>query len=177
MDDDFKFAIDVPIGPDWKNAIRLRDGIISCLGCVFPDVDFCRTIGMSICELVENAIKYGDWRRDRRSSFAARVHVSGTSVIIEVSNPVDPTLGTTEALFSTLEWIRNQSSALEAYQSLLAKAAESGGSVSGLGLARICYETGAQIDASLEEGDIVRVRGFLSFDRVCRVGGESNRVH
>ncbi len=175
MDEDFKFAIDVPIGPDWENAIRLRDGIISCLGCVFPDADFCKTIGMSICELVENAIKYGDWRACKKSCFGARVHVSGRSVIIEVSNPVDPTLETTEVLFSTLEWIRNQPSPLAAYQALLEQAGATGRS--GLGLARICYETGAQLDASLEEGDIVRVRGFLSFAAVSRVGSESNAVH
>ncbi len=176
MDDAFKFAIDVPIGPDWANALRLRDGIISCLGCVFPEPDFCRTIGMSICELVENAIKYGDWRASRAKGFGARVHVSGRSVIIEVSNPVDPTLETTEVLFSTLEWIRNQSSPLAAYQTLLQEACENTGR-SGLGLARICYETGAQLDATLESDNIVRVRGFLSLAAASRVGRESNAVH
>tara|TARA_R110002096_G_scaffold171490_4_gene344398 strand:+ start:1373 stop:1879 length:507 start_codon:yes stop_codon:yes gene_type:complete len=167
LGDPFKFAIDVPIGPDWKNASRLRDGIVNCLGCVFEDIDYCLTIGMAVGELVENAIKYGDWSKSKNSSFTARVHVSGSSVIIEVSNPVRSKSGSVDDLFATLEWIRNQPTALGAYQSLLQKAGTEDGSH--LGLARICYETGAQLDASLE-GDVIRIRGFLSSTRAQLVG-------
>src|SRR6187431_633207 len=83
----YRFALDVPIANTWENVERVRGVVQGCFEAVFRDVAGRDAIAMVTGELLENAIKYGDWS-DGRGVF--RLHVSGdeTHSTISVTNPV-----------------------------------------------------------------------------------------
>src|SRR5262249_4675535 len=60
-DSRFAFSIDLPIRSDWANVDLLRTSVQNCFTAVFSEVDGCQALAMVTGELLENAIKYGDW--------------------------------------------------------------------------------------------------------------------
>ena len=82
--DDFAFSIDLTVRNEWKNIDLLRTSVQNCFTAVFADLDGCHAIAMVTGELLENALKYGDWDSGDRAMFRLRVH--GTlNQVVEVS--------------------------------------------------------------------------------------------
>ena len=83
----FTFNIDVPIRSEWSNIDLLFTSVKTCFAAMLADVDGCHTMAMVTSELLENAIKYGDWSGKERS---LRFHVSGEGrrAQVSVQNPV-----------------------------------------------------------------------------------------
>ena len=55
------FRLELPLQPEWQNVDLLRLAILNCLHAVFGDPELSESVGIVTSELLENAIKYGDW--------------------------------------------------------------------------------------------------------------------
>jgi hypothetical protein len=148
------YSIDLPVRSEWANVDRLRTSIHNCFTAVFTDPDGCQALAMVAGELVENAIKYGDWTSldDRR--FRLRVWGEGRSAHVLVENPVPHNDGSAAEVLNTLGWMRRFRSPIEAYHARLLEIAaanpEDGNSK--LGLVRIAYEGNCVLTAELVRG-------------------------
>lgn len=157
----FRFTIDVPIRNEWSNIDLLFTSVKACFAAMMMDVDGCETVATVASELLENAIKYGDWSGSSRT-FRFHVCGEGRRASIAVENPVtDPerALGEIE---ETLRWIATFPSATSAFQARLVEVAgaQARGS-SRLGLARIAHQAGCTLRAE-RIGDAVRVVADVS---------------
>jgi hypothetical protein len=157
----FSFSIDLPIRSEWANVDLMRTSVQNCFTAVFSDIDNCHALAMVTGELLENAIKYGDWSGDDGGAFRLRVWGEGTrsgegrrSAHVSVENPVragDPHVAD---LLATLRWIEGFPSAKEAYRAKLLEiaAARDELSPSRLGLVRIAYEGNCNLHAEERDG-------------------------
>jgi hypothetical protein len=139
----FNFNIDLPVRSEWKNVDLLRSSVQNCLTTILSDSDGCHAIAMIVAELLENAIKHGDWSDESPSSipaFRLRVWSEGNNrALVSVENPITPQA--VANLQGILDSIRAAGSADEAYRArLLEVAANPQAGVSGLGLVRVAYE-------------------------------------
>lgn len=152
---DFAFNIDVPVRSEWSNVDLLITSVENCFAAMFADIDGCHTIAMVTGELLENAIKYGDWSHGQR---VFRLHVAGRDrhATVSVENPINTDSKAAEELFATLRWLEGFPSPDEAYRARLLEVANGprGGSVSKLGLVRIAYEANCKIHAERTDGVI-----------------------
>ena len=84
----FNFSIDLPVRSEWANVDLLRTSVQNCVSAIFSDIEGCRSLAMVTGELIENAIKYGDWTRSDEPRFHLRVWGEGRSAHVSVENPV-----------------------------------------------------------------------------------------
>ena len=114
-------------------------------------------------ELLENAIKYGDWS-GKESSFRLKVWGGGKRAHIAVENPVRPDDGSAHEVLEILRWIRGFPSANEAYRARLIEIAKGPmtGGASKLGLVRIAYEGDCDLGAEVSNG-VIRVTAERDF--------------
>jgi hypothetical protein len=162
---DFQFAIDLPVRREWSNIDLLRMSVQSCFTAVFSDIEGCRTLAMVAGELLENAVKYGDWSGvsgvdDQR--FRLRVWGKGRAAQVSVENPVRRGDSHAEEVLRTLGWLRGFPSAGDAYRAkLLEIAASREPARSKLGLVRVAYEGNCQLTAELVRG-VLHVQATLT---------------
>lgn len=151
--DTFSFSIDLPVRNEWANIDLLRTSVQNCFTAVFADVDGCHAIAMVTGELLENALKYGNWSAGRRSMFRLRVHGDSGQIEVSVQNPVgaadDPGVG---ELLRTLRWLESFPQAEAAYRERMLQIAEVADDQqpSRLGLARIAYEGNCRLSAKVD---------------------------
>jgi len=151
MAGEINFQIVVPIRPEWRNVDLLRTSILSCLAAIFQNHDFCQSVGMIAGELLENAIKYGDWSRPDRNAFKLKVHGDERCVKIEVSNPVNREDPNAKEIVSTVRWLSEFDDPRSAYLARLEEvAARRANGLSRLGLARIAYEGNCRLESRLD---------------------------
>ena len=131
----YQFSIDVPVENRWDNVERVRVAVQSCFEAIFRDVAGRDAIAMVTGELVENAIKYGDWTSGR-GLFRLRVWGDQEAASVAVTNAIEPKSGSAERVRETIAFIAAQPSPLHAYQARMVAVA-GGGSVGGLGLVRV----------------------------------------
>lgn len=163
---EFKFTIDLPIRNEWENVDLLRSSVQNCFTAVFRDLDGCHAIAMVTGELLENAIKYGDWS-GASNVFHLKVVGQSRHAQVCVENPVRPGDAGVEDLLQTLQWMKGFSSTEEAYRARLlqiAAAPPSGDSgLSKLGLVRIAYEGGCTLSAETPAANTLRVTADIPF--------------
>jgi two-component sensor histidine kinase len=166
----FSFSIDLPIRSEWANVDLLRTSVQNCFTAVFSDIDGCQALAMVTGELLENAIKYGDWSGDQGGEFRLRVWgeagrgAAPRSAHVCVENPVDAGGSNVRAVLATLEWLKGFASAKDAYRAKLLEIAEAAGnmSASGLGLVRIAYEGNCTLRAEVG-GRMLKVTADTTF--------------
>jgi hypothetical protein len=152
----FKFAIDVPIRNEWGNIDLLLTSVKYCFAAMFSDVDGCQTMAMITGELLENAIKYGDWSA-RERTFRFQVEGEGRRAMVAVENPVRDVAAAVSTIEHTLAWIGGFPTPEDAYRAKLLEAATSKDStVSKLGLVRIAYQGACKLHVE-PAGRCVRV--------------------
>ena len=147
----FDFSIDLPVRNEWKNVDLLRTSVQNCFIAVFSDVDGCHSLAMVTGELVENAVKYGDWSGDERC-FRLRVHGEERHAYVAVENPIRDGDQSVHRLLATIERIQSYGNPEAAYRARLlelASEAEDAGQ-SGLGLVRVAYEGRANLSALVD---------------------------
>jgi hypothetical protein len=153
-DDDYSFEIDVPVRNEWSNVTLLVTSVQNCFHAMFGNVDGSHTVAMVAGELLENAIKYGDWSRGRPR---LRLVVAGSQAKarVTVENPaLEDSVGEVQR---TLDWLQGFKSVDEAFRArLIAIAQTADPDVSKLGLVRIAYEGRCVIQASYEK-NVLRV--------------------
>ena len=143
----FDFSMDLPLRSEWGSVDLIRSSVESCFTAMYRDIDGCRTLAMIAGELLENAIKYGDWTSSP-NFLRLRIWGEDGQACVRVENPVDEARSRVHELLETLAWIRTFPSAEDAYRARLIEVATSRErSESKLGLVRIAYEGNCTITA------------------------------
>jgi hypothetical protein len=168
----FCFSIDLPIRSDWANVDLLRTSVQNCFTAVFSDIDGCQALAMVTGELLENAIKYGDWTEGPGGAGAFRLRVwgegtrgdGGQRAHVCVENPIRADDPSVAEVLATLAWISTFPSAQEAYRAKLLEIAEAAGQLttSRLGLVRIAYEGNCTLHAEVL-GNVLKVTADSTF--------------
>jgi hypothetical protein len=159
----FSFSIDLPVRSEWSNVDLLRTSVQNCFTAIFSDIEGCHSLAMVTGELIENAIKYGDWSGPDEQRFHLRVWGEGRSAHVSVENPVQQGGGNAAEVMKTLGWMRGFPSPCDAYRAKLLEiaAADRDPGDSKLGLVRIAYEGNCQLTAELVRG-VLRVQAELT---------------
>lgn len=149
----FSFSLDLPVRNEWRNVELLRTSVENCFQAVFADVDGKSAISMVTGELLENALKYGDWDSEAaRRAFRLRVDGDRDRAVVMVQNPIRPGDPGLDEVLATVAWIRTFKSPGDAYRARLLEIAQAEGEVgpSRLGLVRVAYEGNCTVDAEVE---------------------------
>jgi hypothetical protein len=157
-----RLIIDLPVRNEWSNVEVLRTAVLSCFAAVFNDLDSCRTVATVIGELMENAIKYGDWDAAGERSLHLAITGEDTRVLVAVEHPVEPDSPELTRLNQTIRWLGTFDRPEDAYRARLNEYADNppGPGVSRLGLARIAYEGNCSLSAEVT-GRTLRVSAAL----------------
>ena len=150
--DTFAFSLDLPVRNEWRNVELLRTSVENCFQAVFADLDGKTAISMVTGELLENALKYGDWDSEEgRRAFRLRVDGDRERAVVTVQNPVkegDPGL---REVLDTVAWIKTFKTPGDAYRARLLEIAQGEGeAASRLGLVRVAYEGNCAVDAQVD---------------------------
>ena len=153
-----RFLIDLPIRNEWSHVDLLRVTVQNCLTLLFSETEGCEAVAMVAGELLENAVKYGDWTG---VSQVLRVSVEGEGKLLRVmvENPVRREGEDVKELLRVIAMLGASSSREEreeAYRARLIELAASDElSSSRLGLLRIAYEGNCTLRAKiLENGNL-----------------------
>jgi len=157
----YTFEIDVPVRTEWANVDLLVTSVQNCFCAMFASIDGSHAIATVAGELLENAIKYGEWKAGEQQHLRLQIRGEKTAAIVIVENPCGNT-ESIELLRSTIRWIEGFSSAKEAYCAKLVEVAArpAKDTMSGLGLVRIAYEGGCKLEAVVD-GRLVSVRATV----------------
>jgi two-component sensor histidine kinase len=149
----FSFSLDLPVRNEWRNVELLRTSVENCFQAVFADLDGKTAISMVTGELLENALKYGDWDSEEgRRAFRLRVDGDRARAVVTVQNPVKPGDPGLREVLDTVEWIRTFKTPGDAYRARLLEIAQAEGDTapSRLGLVRVAYEGNCTVEATVE---------------------------
>ena len=154
--DDFGFSIDLTVRNEWRNIDLLRTSVQNCFIAVFADFDGCHAIAMVTGELLENALKYGDWTSGDRAMFRLRVHGREGNIEVSVQNPLKANDPNAESLRSALDWLAGFQKPEQAYRARMLQIAQedSDSAPSKLGLVRIAFEGNCKITAVVDNGTV-----------------------
>jgi hypothetical protein len=147
------------VEPEWDAIQRVWDpcsGFLKEQG-LHPDV--CYALAMSTQELLENAVKYGDYSGGQKKVELV-VEVGKTDVTIEVRSPVSNKQAELLDRFDhTIQWIRGYQNPFEAYVEKLKDVSSQPFSAgkSGLGLTRIAYEGQCILDFYVDDKSTLSV--------------------
>jgi hypothetical protein len=145
----FGFSLSLPVRNEWRNVALVRSSVQSCFVASTSVPERCQALGMVTGELVENAIKYGDWSAQEQ---CFRIDVAGDdhTVTISVKSPVGEQADVSK-LLGLIDWIRTFSAPGEAYRARLLEVAKESreAELSRLGLVRIAYEANAKLSAGV----------------------------
>lgn len=160
--DAYRFTIDVPVRSRWSDIDRVRGSVQECLRAVFNEMGPVDALAMTTGELLENAVKYGDWGA---GDGVFRLSISGTrsAATVVVANPVADQAHVDEVR-AALDFLATHDDAGAAYRARLVDVARGPrGAGGGLGLLRVAYEGGARLSVA-HEGRNLSVCAVLSFD-------------
>jgi hypothetical protein len=153
---EFGFSIDLTVRNEWKNIDLLRTSVQNCFAAVFADVDGCHAIAMVTGELLENALKYGDWLNTNRAMFRLRVVGDGGNIEVSVENPLREQDKNAVELMKSIEWINSYPTPEAAYRArMLQIAQDDTETASRLGLVRIAFEGNCRLSARLASGTVM----------------------
>jgi hypothetical protein len=150
----------------WQKVEPIRVAILNCLSAVLGDRELGEAVGIVTSELLENAIKYGDWSRDEGRSLTVTVLGMGREVDVEVASPVGVESAHLARLQELLAWIRHFPSTREAYIARMRAIADEANprGESRMGLVRIAYEGPCAIEAN-EDAGLLTVRATIRAGR------------
>src|SRR5882757_2497780 len=115
----FNFSIDLPVRSEWSNVDLLRTSVQNCFTAIFSDIEGCHSLAMVTGELLENAIKYGDWSGQDDHRFRLRVWGEDRSAHVSVENPISSDHSNADEVLKTLGWMRTFPTASDAYRAKL----------------------------------------------------------
>ena len=150
---EFSFSLDLPVRNEWRNVELLRTSVENCFQAVFADLEGKVAISMVTGELLENALKYGDWDSEEgRRAFRLRVAGDRERAVVTVQNPIKPGDPTLHDVVETVAWIRSFKTPGDAYRARLLEIAqaEADAEPSKLGLVRVAYEGNCTVDAVVD---------------------------
>ena len=151
--------------PQWKEVENARNICSKFLAEHNYPLDTIDSIVMVVSELVENAVKYGDFiASNNKIEFML---ITGNKIIVEVKCPIIKSKNQHfKRLDRTIQWIRGHQNPFEAYIEKLKVVSTRSGrdQESGLGLFRIAYEGMAILDFYVSDDGIISVSAVYEFD-------------
>ena len=154
-----KKSIEFNVKPDWDEIEKIRNESVDFMQSQELTDDTIHSLSMIISELIENGIKYGNFKIVENKVFVA-INIERTIVTIEVLNPVDEnSFNHLERLDKTIQWIRGYQDPFEAYIERIKEVSKKplNDLESGIGLVRIAYEGEAMLDFFLSENNMLNV--------------------
>lgn len=146
--------------PTWNEV----DRVIRSTSTFLRKCDFLEhtvdTYTMVACELVENAIKYGNYESPENEFVHVSIDISGIVITVQVTNRLkSENIYHLRQLDKTLQWIRGFQDPFQAYVERLKQISRESPehTKSGLGIARIAYEARATIDFVVGEDETLHV--------------------
>jgi hypothetical protein len=147
-DDKVDGYIELSFGPRWKYIAVVRGFVQNFLAVSIASSDLADKVAMAASELLENAVKYANGVET-----TVRLGVEAHTKLIEisVSNLASPeAIAGLQGLWDKV----HQGEPLEAYLNLMREAATRSDGKSQLGLARIRYETKADMKLEIADGRV-----------------------
>ena len=154
-----KKSIEFSIQPEWDEIERVRNESTDFLQSHGISDDAVHSLSMIISELIENGIKYGDFKMVE-NEVVVIMQIENYNVTIEVYNPVDQlAIQHLARLDKTIQWIRGYQDPFEAYIRRLKEVSKKPlhDEESGIGLVRIAYEGKALLDFFVGDNNILNV--------------------
>jgi hypothetical protein len=159
-------SIEFNVKPDWDEIEKIRyksAGFLQAHNFTDDSID---SLSMIISELVENGIKYGNFKRTE-NRVAVMMNIERNAVTIEVLNPVgDNAVKHLLRLDKTIQWIRGYQDPFEPYIERLKEVSKQPleDAESGLGLVRIAYEGKALLDFFVGENYSLTVSAVTAIE-------------
>ena len=154
-----KKSIEFTVKPEWDEIEEIRNDSAEFLQAHELSDDTIHSLSMIISELIENGIKYGNFKMvENRVSVI--INIDRNTVTIEVLNPVDEDADKhLSRLDRTIQWIRGYQDPFEAYIERIKEVSKKPlkDAESGIGLVRIAYEGKALLDFFVGENSILNV--------------------
>jgi len=141
-------SIELKVIPDWEEIEKTRKNFGQFLKEHGLIKDLINSQEMVLSELLENSIKYGNFKKSG-SNIIINLFIDRSIIIIEVNNPIDDKSAEhLKRLDKTIQWIRGYQDSFEAYTEKLKEISKRSfeDEESCLGLARIAYEGKAILD-------------------------------
>lgn len=152
-----KIFVDLKFGPKWTYISTVRTFVENFMAISLDNKKKAGIIAMSVNELIENAIKYSD-SNDIQIKF--QIISNEKKIYVNVSNHSTP--DEEKNLDKILSEI-NSLPPLEAYMNRMKLSLDTLNNKSSIGLARIRYESDAEISHSFENG-LVNVHASIPID-------------
>jgi hypothetical protein len=159
----------ITIRPEWNAVKAAWDPCRVALEHAGVGGDEAYAIAMVAQELLENAVKYGEFVNG--DAIALRVRAEREDVMVEVRSRVGVDDAHLRTFDQTIQWIRGFQDPFEAYVERLkiVSAEPYAHGKSGLGLTRIAYEGRCTIDFYVDSGNTLAVSAVYR-----REGGEAS---
>ena len=154
-----KKSIEFKVKPEWDEIEKIRNESAEFLQTHELTDDTIHSLSMIISELIENGIKYGNFKLVE-NRVAVIINIDRKTVTIEVLNPVDEDADKhLSRLDKTIQWIRGYQDPFEAYIERIKEVSKKPlkDAESGIGLVRIAYEGKALLDFFVGENSILNV--------------------
>ena len=154
-----KKSIEFKVKPEWDEIEKIRNESAEFLQAHEFTDDTIHSLSMIISELIENGIKYGNFKMVE-NRVAVIINIDRNTVTIEVLNPVDENADKhLSRLDKTIQWIRGYQDPFEAYIERIKEVSKKPlkDAESGIGLVRIAYEGKALLDFFVGENNILNV--------------------
>ncbi len=154
-----KKLIKFNVKPEWDEIEKIRNESTEFLQSHELTDDTIHSLSMIISELIENGIKYGNFKMVK-NRVVVIINIERNVVTIEVLNPVDENADEHLAkLDKTIQWIRGYQDPFEAYIERIKEVSKKPlkDAESGIGLVRIAYEGKALLDFFVGENNILNV--------------------
>jgi hypothetical protein len=147
------------VRPEWEELDAAREEAVSFLrGHAFGEATL-QAAEMVVCELTENATKYGAFK-DAPEPVEIVISVHGATLTVEVRSPVNSSDDEhLRRLDRAVQWIRGFQNPFEAYVEKLKEVSSQSleSNESGLGLVRIAYEGQSILDFFLLDQNVLSV--------------------
>ncbi len=159
--------LDVEVPPLWDEIERVRETTCKFLRGRKLHQDTVDALAMVVCELTENAIKYGEYAEG--GQVAVSIVHRPRSILIEVKSPLsERATKDLASMDQMIQWIRGRQDPFEAYLARLQEISTQDlyDKESRLGLARIAYEGQSILDFYIDE------HNTLAVSAVCQLAGE-----
>ena len=149
-----RFKLELWVPPVWERIDAVRDAVSSLIA-TYAGHDLCDALAMVSAELLENAVKYGA----QNEPLELVVKDDDSIVEICVTNSISPASTHPKALVERIAWVKRFDEPLSAYTSALERmySLERATEENGLGIVRICYEGGCDVECDVSTPGRVRV--------------------
>ncbi len=154
-----KRSMKLIVKPNWEEIEQVRNSSSEFLRSHGFSGDAVNALTMVISELIENGIKYGNFKAPENKVILT-IHIGSRVVTVEVVNPVDETAHVhLRRLDRTIQWIRGYQDPFQAYTERIRAVSKRPlrDKESGLGLVRIAYEGKSILDFFVGDDNILNV--------------------